>query len=266
MSERNYSQHRGELIQLCKSVGNFIREQIDLVNPKDIVHKEMNSLVSYVDQEAEKMLVTELQRIIPETSFITEEQTIDQTEGSLIWIIDPLDGTTNFLQKIPLFSISVALMENGVITLGIVYEIMQDLAYTAIKGQGAWINNQPIQVAQKTELKEAIVATGFPYDRDESFDLNMKILQYVILQSRGIRRLGSAALDLAYVASGKLDIYYEKSLNIWDIAAGSLLVEEAGGIITDMQGESLFLQSGELIVGNKHLHPLLLAGIKKQEL
>ena len=248
-----------ELSVLCKDVAAFIKDQLHTVSASDIEEKEMNSLVSYVDKEAEKKIVQRLQALIPEAGFITEEDTVDQeTKGeethSSVWIIDPLDGTTNFLHKIPHFSISIALMEEGVTTLGIVYEIMLDNAYTAIKGQGAWENDKPISVTPTKELIKAVVVTGFPYRRDIDIDASLAVLKYCVMHCRGVRRLGSAALDLAYVASGKIDIYYENALNIWDIAAGALLVEEAGGIMTDYHGERSFLQRGSIISSNPHLY------------
>lgn len=244
-----------EVIMLARDIGKFIHYQIDQVSANDIVTKEHNSLVSYVDTTAEERLVKALSALLPEAGFITEEGTIDQAlQQELVWIIDPLDGTTNYLQRIPHYSTSIALQVNGEIILGVISDISQDKIYHAIKGQGAFCNGKPISVAQKEKVSEAIVVTGFPYDRDKDFELTIEALIYFVKHARGIRRLGSAALDLVYVASGKLDVYYESNLNIWDVAAGNLIVEEAGGIVTDYLGGDKHLMGHSMIASNPNLH------------
>ena len=252
---------RNYLVDLCRQVSVYMREQLDKVEASDIEEKELNSLVSYVDKQAEKMIVEALLQVTPDAGFITEEDTEDNPDKDQVWIIDPLDGTTNFLRKIPHFSTSIALMEDRKITLGIVYETMHDISYTAIRGQGAWINDKPMKVSQLTEMKDAIVVTGFPYRRDGDMQQSLDMIQYCVLNCRGIRRLGSAALDLAYVACGKLDIYYENFLNIWDIAAGVLLVEEAQGVLTDFENGDQYLETGGIIASNKYLHPGIMKAI-----
>ena len=246
--------YRKKLISLCKEVSDFIKGQLHKVSSEDVETKDMNSLVSYVDKEAEKMIVTALSQLTPEAGFVTEEDTIDQPDKKQVWIVDPLDGTTNFLYKIPHFSISIALMEGDVLTLGIVYEVMLDIPYTAIKGKGAWMGKQPIKVRDNKEMAQALVVTGFPYRRGLDIDASLAVLKYCVMECRGVRRLGSAALDLAYVAAGKIDIYYENALNIWDLAAGALLVTEAGGRMTDYAGGEGYLKSGRIISSNGHLH------------
>lgn len=242
-----------ETVNLCKEVAQYIREQVDQVSSGDIEVKDMNSLVSYVDKEAEKSIIETLKELVPEAGFITEEGTSDIGVKEINWIIDPLDGTTNFLRGIPHFSTSIALMEQGVITMGVVYDIMLDVAYATVRGEGATANGKPISVSATNETKEAIVATGFPYRRDANMNANFKALEYCVLNCRGVRRFGSAALDLAYVASGKFDVYYENTLNIWDIAAGVLLIEEAGGKISDYSGGNDYLNRGGVIASNNHL-------------
>jgi len=255
------SELRVALIDLCKEVGTFIKTELDKVSEADIEEKELNSLVSYVDKQAEQMIVTALAELTPGCGFITEEDTEDDRNKAQVWIIDPLDGTTNFLRKIPHFSISIALMEDEELTVGIVYEVMLDIAYTAIKGQGAWQNDHPISVSKVDALDQAIVVTGFPYRRDYNMESAFTALRFCVNNCRGVRRLGSAALDLAYVASGKLDIYYENTLNIWDIAAGVLLVSEAGGKVSDYEGKQKFLNTGSIISSNGLLHSEIEAAI-----
>jgi len=253
---------KSNLITLCEDVASFIRQEIDKVSIHDIETKELNSLVSYVDKEAEKKIVSALKLWTPDAGFITEEDTVANEEKPQVWIIDPLDGTTNFLHKIPHFSISIALMNEGEVVLGIVYEIMLEKSFTAIKGLGAWEDDSPIRVKPTKTLIEAIAVTGFPYKRDKDIDETLATLKYFILNCRGIRRFGSAALDLVYVASGKIDFYYEKTLNIWDIAAGALIVEEAGGQVSGFNS-SKFLESGSVIASNKNLHDTICTQINK---
>ena len=248
---------------LCVDVSAFIRAQLNAVRQDDVETKDMNSLVSYVDKEAEKMIVAHLSKLLPEAGFITEENTVSQEVKSKMWIIDPLDGTTNFLYKIPHFSISIALRSEEETLLGVVYEIPSDTSFSAIKGQGAWENNKAISVNSSRPKSELLVVTGFPYDREASVDARLEILKFCILNYRGIRRLGSAALDLAYVASGRFDIYYENTLNIWDIAAGALIVEEAGGVISDYQGNQEHLKNGSIIATYAQHHQEILNVIQE---
>lgn len=250
-----------ETVNLCKEIALYIREQLDQVSSGDIEVKDMNSLVSYVDKEAEKSIIKKLTELVPEAGFITEEGTSEVGVKKINWIIDPLDGTTNFLRGIPHFSTSIALMEDDVITLGVVYDIMLDVAYSTVRGEGASANGKLISVSTTKETKEAIVATGFPYRRDAHMNANFKALEYCVLNCRGVRRFGSAALDLAYVASGKFDAYYENTLNIWDIAAGVLLIEEAGGRICDYSGGTDYLNRGGVIAVNNYLFDDLSKGL-----
>lgn len=244
---------KNTVTELCIEVGDFIKTEWHKVQSDDIEVKDLNSLVSYVDKEAEKLIVKKLASLIPEAGFITEENTVTQEKKAKLWIVDPLDGTTNFLYKIPHFSISIALQIDGEVVFGAVHDIILNTTYTAIKGFGAWENNNSISVRQTKKLSETIAVTGFPYKRDYDIDKNLSVLKHFILHCRGIRRLGSAALDLAYVASGKIDIYYEKTLNIWDIAAGYLLVNEAGGQVSGFN-EASPLVSGSVIATNTYLH------------
>ncbi len=244
--------YRLELQTLCRELGHFVKSQIYNVSPNDVESKDVNSLVSYVDKETEKSIVSHLSGLIPEAGFITEENTISQEKKALMWVIDPLDGTTNFLYKIPIFSISIALMENDDVVLGIVYDVMHDTAFTAIKSAGAWENDVSIRVSSNSDRSKAMVVTGFPYDRTDKIDERLALLKHFILNYRGIRRLGSAAIDLAYVASGRMGVYYENTLNIWDIAAGALIVQEGGGIVSDFSGGKNYLQDGSIIATNEH--------------
>jgi myo-inositol-1(or 4)-monophosphatase len=225
----------------------YIKSEVGKVSDHDIEEKELNSLVSYVDKTAEDMLVRSLGAILPEAGFITEEETEDIEDRPLTWIIDPLDGTTNYLHQIPHFCVSVALSNGNEVIMGFVHEVMGDEQFYALKGKGAFMNDQPIRVNDKSGLDQVLVATGFPYTNDYNVDASFNRLKSFLLQSRGMRRMGSAALDLSYVAIGRLGVYYEGSLNAWDLAAGALIVQEAGGKVSDYKGGNGYLNSGEIV-------------------
>jgi myo-inositol-1(or 4)-monophosphatase len=247
-----------KLISVAKEAGCFIRGELERVTSEHIEVKEKHSLVTYVDKETEKMIVTQLKEIFPEAAFLTEEGTTEQLTGKeYTWVIDPLDGTTNFLQHIPVFCVSIALVKNGRPILGAIYDPMQNESFYAWKGGGAWMNGKRIQVSQTPLLSDAVIATGFPYARKNISSL-IVLLRLILEEARGLRRLGSAALDLAYTACGRFDGYYEALINPWDVAAGILLVEEAGGLVTDMDGQLNPLYSPHILAGNPFIHEVLL--------
>jgi myo-inositol-1(or 4)-monophosphatase len=232
----------------------FIRSQAGKVKAEEIITKSKNSLVSYVDQKAEEVLVSGLGKILPDAGFITEEETVEQQTFEYTWIIDPLDGTTNFLQQIPFYAVSVGLVHHGNILLGIVSDVENRETFYAWKGGGAWCNGEKIRVSNRTEIEEAIVATGFPYASRGNLPKLSSAFDFFLNHASGIRRLGSAAIDLAYVACGRFDVYYETTLNAWDIAGGIILVEEAGGKATDFKGETNMLKNGEVIAAPAQMH------------
>ena len=240
-------------IPIVRAVGSFINKELGKVGHEQIEIKERNSLVSYVDKEAEKQLVIGLRKILPEAGFITEEGTVVQGGASALWIIDPLDGTSNFLHNIPHFAVSVGLQVEGVLRVGIVLDVMREECFYAWDGGGAYLNNTPISVSNTPTIDQAIIGTGFPYDPVHVRPL-MDTLEYFVMQGRGIRRMGAAALDLAYVACGRLDVYYESTLHSWDIAGGALIVKEAGGMVSDFDGGESYLDTGRIIVANPDLH------------
>lgn len=243
---------------VANKAAGFIRSQVGKVGDEQIESKERNSLVSYVDKKAEEILVTALTPLVPSPGFITEEDTIENNHSEYTWIIDPLDGTTNFLQQIPIFSVSVALAHYDQVVLGCVVDIMQGKSYTAWRGGGAWCNGHRISVSKTGSISKAIIATGFPYYKPGSLINLLEVLQGFLSSARGIRRLGSAALDLTYVACGKLDGFYETTLNPWDIAAGTILVREAGGQVTDFEGHGDFVDKRAIVASNTLLHVTML--------
>lgn len=243
--------------------GDFIRQELGKVQQQSVEEKSFNQLVSYVDRTAEEMLVKNLRQILPEASFLTEEKTVENSEGTWQWIIDPLDGTTNFLHGLPVFAVSIALRHNDEIVVGVVYEINRDECFYAWKDGGAWLNNAPIKVTNTSELAQSLIATGFPttdFNRIHEYQL---ALAHLMQQTRGLRRYGAAAVDLVYVACGRFDAFFEYSLQPWDVAAGILIVQEAGGKISDFQGGENFLFDGEMLASNTHLYPILLPSIQR---
>ena len=237
-------------IKDISAVADFIRNELEKVNPQDIETKSLNSLVSYVDKNAELQLVEKLGKILPEATFLTEEETVINQEGNYRWIIDPLDGTTNFLHQLPFFSISVALEHKGEIISGIVYEVMRKECFYAWKNGGAFLNQNKITVSKRSQIGDTLIATGFPYYDYRGVEPYFEVLEFFIKNTRGVRRFGSAAIDLAYVACGRFDAYYEYSLNAWDVAAGVILVKEAGGKLSDFQGGDNYIFGKEMIAGS----------------
>jgi myo-inositol-1(or 4)-monophosphatase len=248
---------------LTLQVGEFIREQQYLISAKDVQTKSLNSLVTYVDIEAEKMLVSGLREILPEAGFLTEEETTSEEKGETFWIIDPLDGTTNFLHGLPVFAISIALMHEGEIVVGVVYEIGHSELFYAWKNGGAFLNEKPIRVSAKSPLKDTLLATGFPYHDFSKMPQYMNLLQDCFRLSRGMRRIGSAATDLAYVAAGRFDGFFEYGLNPWDVAAGCLLVTEAGGKVSDFSRGSKYIFENEIVCGSTEIFEELFALVNK---
>jgi len=254
-----------EVCDVAKQAGDFIKTNLLKVSSSDIQTKSQNSLVSYVDQEAERMIVARLQNLIPDAGFVTEEDTVDQSTSELYeWIIDPLDGTTNFLHKIPVFAVSIALRHKGEILSGVVYNIMVDECFYAWKNGGAYLNKERISISPNLDFTEALIATGFPYYDFERLEQYLSTFKELISQTRGLRRLGAAAVDLAYVACGRFDGFFEYSLHIWDIAAGVLLVKEAGGIVSDFDGGQDHLTGSEIIATSPQIYEPLKKIISKQ--
>ena len=247
--------------KVVKEVGLFIQEELGRVKAKDIETKSLNSLVSYVDKTAEEKLVSALSELLPDSKFLTEEETVTQEEGEFRWIIDPLDGTTNFLHQLPFFSISVALQHHGKTVLGIVYEVNQKECFYAWKGGGAFLNGNPISVTDTQRIEESLVATGFPYYDYTYMSAYFEVLEYLMLNTRGIRRFGSAALDLAYVACGRFDAFFEYSLNPWDVAGGAFLVQEAGGKLSDFSGGTDYLFGKQILASNQGIYPEMFQSI-----
>jgi len=250
-----------EALAVVQKASKFILGQVDQFSADDIEVKELNSLVSYVDKEAEDIFVKGMAEIIDGAGFVTEEDTKDREGDEYTWVIDPLDGTTNFLNRIPHFAVSVGLRRGGEVIMGIVKEVTSGEEWTAIKGQGARLDGQPIKVSSKP-FANVTIATGFPYANDGDYDAKFEIIKHWLTHTYGMRRMGSAALDLCYVASGRLGAYHEDDLNPWDVAAGTLIVTEAGGIVSDFEGGDTHLDGKQIIASAPHFYDEVLQVIK----
>ncbi len=251
-----------EALPIIQETGKYIFRELQGFDHSKVETKEKNSLVSYVDKMAEKRLVAGLDNLYPDAGYITEEEVTETKLRELTWIIDPLDGTTNFLQGIPIFCVSVALRHHDEIIAGAVYDPARDEMFWALSGHGAYVNESRIEASAKKILSEAIIGTGFPYHDMSQLEGHLDMLADMLRRGRGMRRLGSAALDMAYVAAGRLDVFYEHTLNIWDIAAGIVLVQEAGGVVTDYEGGQQAGTTGMVVASNKALHPVILDAIR----
>lgn len=251
-----------QVCNLSRGVGMFIREHVEKLNNKQIESKGKHNLVTYVDKEAEKKIINELMKLLPNTGFIAEESPHLKYSDEYNWIIDPLDGTTNFIHGMPIFSVSIALAYKERILLGVVYEINQDECFYAWENGGAFLNGKKIQVSSTKKLDDALLATGFPFYDYSFLDQYLQLLKYFMKHTRGVRRLGSAAVDLAYTACGRFDAFYEYGLNPWDVAAGIILLKESNGVCCDFNGGNNYLYGKEIVVSNKNIQEELLNTIK----
>jgi myo-inositol-1(or 4)-monophosphatase len=235
---------------IAKIAGLFIAEQREKFNLEDVVVKGKADFVSYVDKQAEVQIVDSLRKLLPGSGFIAEEGTAKSTDEKYKWIIDPLDGTTNFIHGLPPFAVSIALMDDQELVIGVVYEITQDECFYAWKGSKAYLNGNEIKVSTAATTNNALIATGFPYSAFDKLECYVASMRYFMVNSHGLRRLGSAATDLAYVASGRFEAFYEHGLKPWDVAAGTIILRQAGGKVSDFNGGDKFLFNGEMVASN----------------
>ncbi len=246
-------------VRAARSAGNIITRALNRVDTLQIVEKKQNDFVTEVDQRAEQEIIKILRRAYPDHAIIAEESgELRERESAYTWIIDPLDGTTNFLHGFPQFAVSIALKYKNKIQHAVVYNLVNDEMFTASRGSGAQLNERRIRVAQRKNLKGSLLATGIPFREDQDLDLYLATFKPMLEGTAGVRRAGSAALDLAYIAAGRFDGFWEFGLNSWDMAAGCLLIEEAGGILTDFAGEDRYLDSGNVVTGNLKVHEEML--------
>ncbi len=250
-------------IPLIKEVGKFIGDELTRFDRNNTDLKSQNQLVSYVDLTAEKRLVEGLKAISPNAGFVTEEATTERNRHAPeVWIVDPLDGTTNFVHGLPVFSVSVGLLLDGKLSGGVVYEVNRDECFYAWEGGEAYCNENKIRVSSAPKLEDSLLATGFPYYDYEQMEEYLGLLRELMRGSRGLRRMGSAAVDLAYVACGRFDAFFEYSLAAWDVAAGAFIVQAAGGKVCDFSGGDNFLWGREIVASQPQVYDEFLELVK----
>ncbi len=244
--------------------GDIIMKNLGNLSDKDIETKKAFDFVTNVDRWSEAVIMQTIREKFPSHIFLTEETLKQEGKDKYRWIIDPLDGTTNFIHSFPMFSVSIALEYLGEIILGVVFDPLKDELFHAVKGKGSFLNNKKIKTSGISSLQNSLIATGFPFRKKEMIEHYLTAFRSVFDKVSDIRRAGSAALDLAYIASGRFEGFFELNLSPWDIAAGSLLIKEAGGIVSDFSGGGDYILTGNIVAGNKETHPQIL-GIIKQD-
>jgi myo-inositol-1(or 4)-monophosphatase len=251
------------MIDAVRKAARGLTRDFGEVAELQVSKKGAGDYVSAADIKAEQVLFEELMRVRPGYGFIGEERgLIEGSDKTHTWIVDPLDGTTNFLHAIPHFAVTAALERDGVIVAGVTYNPISNEMFWAEKGKGAYLNDKRLRVAARRHLDETVLATGIPFIGKPGHAVFLKELHQVSQKVSGVRRFGSAALDLAYVAAGRFDGYWERGLQNWDMAAGTLLVTEAGGMVTDADGDIAPLHSGTVLASSLELHPLILETLK----
>jgi myo-inositol-1(or 4)-monophosphatase len=251
-----------DLITLSRQAGEILRTSFG--QPLQVDHKGVIDLVSDADHHSEQFLLSYIHHHFPGDTIVAEESGKWVGTGDRVWYIDPLDGTVNYVHGLPIYSVSIAYSQGGELRLGVVYDPARDECFSAQSGVGAWLNEQPIHPASAHDLDHALLVTGFPYDVRTNPENNLDHYAHFALHSQGVRRLGSAALDLCYVACGRFDGYWELWVQSWDIAAGGLIAREAGAVVTNIAGKDDFISPPQsVLAANSHIHPLMLYELKR---
>lgn len=251
------------VIALSRKTGKYMLGEQEKLQQSKISEKGLHDYVTHVDMQAEKMLVERLSTLLPGAGFLVEENTVGYTHKDYTWIVDPLDGTTNYIHALPVFSISIGLMHGREMVLGSVLDVRSGECFHAIKSGKAFCNAREIHVSSRPVLSSSLLATGFPYNDFGRQEAYLALLGYLMQHCRGIRRFGSAAIDLAWVACGRYDGFWEYNLKPWDVAAGSFILQQAGGLCTDFGGGSNYIHGKEIVAGNQNIHPELLGLVKQ---
>jgi myo-inositol-1(or 4)-monophosphatase len=241
-------------IEAAKSASQILTKNFGKIKSEDIKEKDRNDFLTFVDTLAEKTIIDILLDNFPDHSILAEESGWRKQNSEFEWIIDPLDGTKNYISGVPNFSISIALRKNDQILLGVILDPVNNELFTTVKDEGAFLNGNKIRVSNRNQLERCLLGTGFPFKLKELLPQYINSFQDIFQLSSGIRRMGSAAIDLAYVAAGRFDGFWELGLSPWDMAAGSLMIEEAGGKISDFCGENSYINSGYIVATNGHIH------------
>jgi len=251
----NYQEICLAVVEIAKEAGSFIfNESKKTLTNEDIEIKGLHNYVTYVDKAAEKTIVEGLTKLLPESGFIAEEGTSDKKGVKYNWVIDPLDGTTNFIHRMPPFAVSIALMADDEVVIGVIYEVNLKECFYTWKGAPSYLNGNEIKVSSAQKVQDSLIATGFPYYNFDKLAMFMNTMDFFMKKSHGLRRLGSAATDLAYVACGRFEAFYEYSLSPWDVAAGALLVQNAGGCVSDFSKGKNYIFGKEIIASNSNVY------------
>lgn len=263
MNKDIFKEFLNTAVTAARLAGDIIVKNLGQLSTSDIQTKQAFDFVTKVDRWSEEVIIQTITKKFPSHSFFAEETLKQEENDNYRWIIDPLDGTTNYIHGFPMFSVSIALEYKKEIILGLVFDPLRDELFYATRDRGAFLNNTRIHVSDITVLKNCLIATGFPFRKKDMIDLYLEAFKKIFETVSDLRRPGSAALDLAYVASGRCEGFFEPSLSSWDIAAGSLLIKEAGGIVTDFGGGEEYLSTGNIVAGNKYVQNELLKIIKE---
>ena len=252
-----------QVVEISTEIGSYLKQEQLKFSSENIEIKGYNDFVSYVDQTSEQMFADQLLKILPEAGFLGEEDISGNIERDLNWVVDPLDGTTNFVHGLPIYCTSVALVRDKNVLLGVITDPnLKENFYAYSKG-GAYLNGQKIRVSVTDHLNKSLLATGFPYNDLGKADEYLKVFRSFMETTRGIRRFGSAAIDLAHVACGRFDGFYEYGLNLWDVSAGAIIVQEAGGYVSDFKGTENYIEEKTLVAANSYLAEPMIEIISK---
>jgi myo-inositol-1(or 4)-monophosphatase len=249
-------------VRAARRAGSIINRAALGGDPLVVKAKHVNDYVTQVDRAAEEAIIDIVRKAYPDHGFLAEESGVTAEDAEYRWIIDPLDGTTNFIHGFPQYGVSIAIEHRGALAHAVVYDPVKNELFTASKGRGAFVNDRRVRVSKCTRLQDALVGTGFPFKEVDRLDLYTRQLRRFMQTSAGVRRAGAAALDLAYVACGRLDAFWELGLSPWDMAAGTLLIQEAGGLVGDLEGDAGFMESGDICAGTPKIFAALVEALR----
>ncbi|HID38038.1 MAG TPA: inositol monophosphatase [Calditrichaeota bacterium] len=247
----------------AQAAGKILIENYGKLSPHAIRQKAANDFISFVDEQSEDKIISIIKETYPAHSFLAEESGLQQHSDTYQWIIDPLDGTTNYIHQIPVFAVSIGLKLKDELILGVIYNPVSNEMFWAEKGKGAFLNDSPIQVTNKDDISRCLIATGFPFKAKQHLPAYLEAFAEIFLSCRGMRRMGAAAIDLAYVAAGRFDGFWEFGLSPWDVAAGAVIIREAGGMVSDFWNKPFFLHNNYIVASNGNIHKDLLYKIQK---
>ena len=248
-------------VRAARQAGDIIIRSAESIDTLKITIKSQNDFVTEIDKRAEEEIINTLLTAYPEHGILAEESGYTNKDAEYLWIIDPLDGTTNYMHGFPHYAISIALKKGNIIEQAVIYDPVRQDLFTATRGKGATLNNRRLRVSRQRKLEGAFLGTGFPFKNNANIEPYLDIFRDIFSSTSGVRRAGAASLDLAYVAAGKLDGFFEIGLKPWDLAAGLLLIQEAGGVVTDFTNDHEYFKSGNVVCANPNMHRVLLEKI-----